>query len=107
MTAQPELTVAEVVNVGQDWFTFTLPAAKWKHVFTMGRLLVPLAVDEALDVGQWELKVTANVKAEHPSQVTFKYWNVGALQLRPGTWFWGPHRLWTHRLWSARRVGGR
>lgn len=79
MTAQPERTVVEVVNVGQDWFTFVLPAAKWKHTFTMGRLLVPREVDEALDAGQWELTVTANVQAEHPSQVTFRYWGVGAL----------------------------
>jgi hypothetical protein len=80
VTNQPVRTFAHVVNVGHDWFTFTLPAAVWKqvstHVFTMGRLLVPRAIDDALDEGQWDFDVTANVRAEHPSQVQFKYWAV-------------------------------
>jgi hypothetical protein len=76
VTTRPERTVARVVNVGHDWFTFTLPAAGWKHVFALGRLLIPRAIDDALDAGQWEFKVIANVGAEHPSQVQIKYWEV-------------------------------
>lgn len=76
MTARSERTVARVVNVGQDWFTFTLPAAKWVHVFTMGRLLVPRSVDDALEAGAVEIPVTANYRARYPSQVEFKYWGL-------------------------------
>jgi hypothetical protein len=69
-----ERVVARVVNVGHDWFTFTVP--KWDHVFTMGRLQVPFEVDEALDAGDLELQVSANLGVPHPSQVRFSFWGV-------------------------------
>lgn len=70
-------TVARVVNVGQDWFTFTLPAAEWDYVFTMGRLLVPREVDDALEEGVSEIPVSANFWVKYPSQVRFKHWGLG------------------------------
>jgi hypothetical protein len=77
-----QIVHVEVLNVGNDWFTFRVPG--WDHTFTMGRFLVPREVDEALDDWVATLTVAVNVGAKHWSHIRFSYWGVSVAEIHGG-----------------------
>jgi hypothetical protein len=67
-------TVAHVVNVGQDWFTFRLPESRFTTVWWLGRTRIPKQLDDALDYGLPRMSVYANLWVATPAEMSFKYW---------------------------------
>ncbi len=68
--------VVEVVNVGQDWFTFVVPGSNFDTVRTVGRTQIPKHVDDALDYGLPRLRVFTNLGARRPGDMVFRYWDL-------------------------------